>query len=689
MSTDILYEIYLRQNAGNYFNSGNPYTGAIANTSEINIGYERDKEYRGIFRKITAPLIFHGQAADDIQAVFNNGFVNAEIECEIRVKNSTTQGYDLLGVFDFDWTTYKKIDDGIECELKQGGLTQVIETNKDVPYQIDFQEGLEAKINVQWTGMWFFGYQEWITANYRENNSGGGGIGSDTFELYPPLQTLDRQTEYNEITGASSQGKFTNTSISQEYFTLITANRTGALLFTGIMPAYYKVTVNTVRLKLYADVFSPAGALLSHNTLWQDPAGNLTAGNDRTVTVSFTNVAVNVSAGNTVRVYFGDKELAGGTYEFACDDKGYLRVDTRFTLPTTTVITRPIHSVFSRLIGRMSDFQYTLNAPYLTYPAYGLYDYTPSNTVYTSDGALRGDAIPRMTVTFSDVWKDIYSRDSVGLCVENEQIVIKTLSQIYSRNSVIYDLGEVAEMEITVATDLLYNIFRIGYDTKNTEDNNGSFAYNIEQVYKSAFKDKFSEADWKSPFVADPFTIEKIRNQSFQKDTNKGSNSTDGVYVADVENAQGTWILRRASTYSGFPFDMNPYNFALSPKRTLYRKAQEIASHCYKLDGLLKFQAQDRPIFNITSRMIGGDTYVEATDTQISTESLLFIPLFFEFEAKKIPNNFLYLLENNRYGVLRFSYMGKTYEGFIEEIGIKGKEASSYKLLCSPNVNFE
>lgn len=686
MSTDILYEIYLRQNAGNYFNSGNPYTGAIANTSEINIGYERDKEYRGIFRKITAPLIFHGQAADDIQATFNNGFVNAEIECEIRVKNSTTQNYDLLGVFNFDWSTYKKTDDGIECELKQGGLIQVIETNKDVPYQIDFQEGLEAKINVQWTGMWFFGYQEFVMAKATINDI---PLFPAT-EIYPPAQVSDRLTEYNEITPHSTVMKYNSQSVPAVDFSMLSINRAGQYIFNGQFYAYYKAVTSgrSLIIKLYADRYNNSGTLVSSNVLWTDTSP-LSSPNDRNINVSF-NTPVNANAGDIIRLFFGDKNVtsAGIDINFACDI-GSFRIDTRFTLPTTTVITRPIHSVFSRLIGRMSDFKYTLNAPYLTYPAYGLYDYTPSNTVYTSDGALRGDSIPRMTVTFSDVWKDIYSRDSVGLCVENEQVVIKTLSQIYSRNVVIYDLGEVAELEITVATDLLYNIFRIGYDTKNTEDNNGAFAYNIELEYKSGFKDKFSEADWKSPFVADPFAIEKIRNQSFQKDTNKGSNSTDGVYVADLENAQGTWILRRASTYSGFPFAMNPYNFALSPKRTLYRKAQEIASHCYKLDGLLKFQTQDRPIFNITSRMIGGNTYTEATDTQISTESLLFIPLYFEFEAKKIPNNFLYLLENNRYGVLRFSYMGKTYEGFIEEIGIKGKEASSYKLLCSPNVIFE
>lgn len=694
MSTAIIYQIFLRKNATEYYSPDGstgrkPFLDCIENMQEINIGLSRHDKYEGVFIAVTAPLIFHGRAAQVIEAEFDSNFINAYIEIEIEMRKSTDMRFYPAGVFSPDWKTFKKVSHGVECELIESGVVRYLDANESTLYRIGMTEGFAAT-GVVMDGIGLSGYQEWVLANFKQDLYANAYMDKS----YIPFGMSNNSSSYSEISAYQNLPKGISKilPIAETNQPLIGINYNNTLTFSGDFFAYYAVEASSSRpvtLKLYASVkASPSSTTpLSEVVLWSDPAGAVTAGNDRVVNIIIPNVSVTAAQGNILELYLGDNTYSSGTpnFKYTIDGNGYLRVDTSFKLPQTIVLGKRYGQTFNLLVQKMTEYKYTADAPILNDPNYTSWDYRPYRTIITSDNALRGDNVQFITVSMDSMYKDLSSRDNLGLGVENNKIIIRDLYSFYQKDLLIADLGSVDNCEISPESDKIFNNLTIGFDKEADNDINDIYTFCDAQEYKSKVRDKFGDWDLKSDFVADMNEIEKGRSARDQKNSNNTSTDNSTNYLLAISNVpvSGNYLLYRPGTWTGFPTGKNPYNLPLSPTRSLFRKLAEVRSRLYKIPETLTFQAKTKNVV-ITSNL-GAGSVTEGVDIYYNVVNPLYQPIYFEFDCKNIPKNFLYLLQNNRYGVIRFNWKGRNYDGFIMEVGVKGKDVSKFKLLSSPN----
>jgi hypothetical protein len=694
VSTEIKYEFYLRRSATDYAykkpnGSPRPLIGCIENEANIYVGIERNPTYLGVFKIQSAELKFHGDAEKIIEQEYNSKFVNSYLELEVKKRDTTTQQFQPFGIFKFDWKTYKKTSTGIECKLVQGGLIEYIETNEDTKYQVPMQN-LPAYYTVNMNGIILAGAQEWGTTNYV-----GGTVSSSIPAQnagYFPLYPTSTYTEYQEIAAKTSKGTVgtANAVIALGTNPILTVNRAGTLNFSGNFYVYYKNTSSSIpiKLQLWAYVRTSSGNLVTRAMLWEDPNA-LTAGNDNTALVLINN-SIFISVDPTQVVEFLlklDDSVLLGSFQYSVQGESYIRVDTRFRLPQTNCNAKKYNDLLANLVQIMTDYKYKLNAPLLTSTGSSM-DMVYNTLVVASSTSLSRYKVEWLTVSLNDFVKDLLSRDAVGFTIENEDLVVKRITDLYQKDNVIMSLGEVSNLEITPATGLIFNNLFIGYDAEQTDEINQQQAYNTRQEYKSNVMGKYDDKDFVSSFIADVFVIEKDRNASFQKNQNERNTDTDRIYLLQVDPnpISGVYQLKRGGTVEGLNFNIDAYNVPLTPGRALIRKKSEIASMLYKIPAPLKFQTSPKPVTLVSN--LGDGFVTEKTPVDYSGAALLFQPIYFTFDYEKVGKNFLYLLQQKPYGVIRFSYQGKSYDGFVQEVGTEGDKAR-FKLLSSPNNTWQ
>ncbi|WP_180267838.1 hypothetical protein, partial [Nostoc linckia] len=549
------------------------------------------------------------------------------------------------------------------------------------------------KVDVEIAGMWLYGYQEWLISNFVDNDK------TDAYwaKKYIPLSIYDKNTEYSEISAYPNTGKvITYASVAQKNQLLIVVNRSGNYLFSGGFAAYYKnsaASADNVRLQLYAVVKQSidSNVTVSATLLWQDP-NTLAPGSDRNIYIQYQDIAVAAESGQAIEVYLADKVtspvVGRNGFSYAIGDADYFRVDTRFQLPAVTVRGLRYFGALRQLVYKMTENKYTIAPSNYLSGDYKERDMIVRDVVVTSDTALRGDANQWINMNFEEAIKDLQSRASIGVGVVNNGVYIAPMVEFYRKDLLIADIGEVANLVIEPIADKIFNKLILGYEFDDTDNGNAQFAFNTPVEWGSSIKQKFEELDAKSNYIADPFPIVEKVNESLQKDTNKRDNATDNVYLLYVSPrpTSGKYGLLRPGAYTGFPFPMNPFNWPLSPRRSLDRKVSEIHSILYKTGNSLELNKRFR-VLPTSSTYSSGLVEEYTSPYDFSYAPLLFKPQYFTFDAKKLPNNFIYLLEQNKYGVLRFSFDGVVYEGFIVELTVKGREGAKFKLLSSPNNN--
>jgi hypothetical protein len=142
------------------------------------------------------------------------------------------------------------------------------------------------------------------------------------------------------------------------------------------------------------------------------------------------------------------------------------------------------------------------------------------------------------------------------------------------------------------------------------------------------------------------------------------------------------------SSISGLLHTDESFNIELSPKKAILNNGRYIRSCTYQQDiEKVKFQTGDKN--SELSRTLNGVTITEKEDIEIGNlGDRLFKPFFFKFRTK-VPFDYLELIQNNTYGLVKFNYNGDEYSGFMWDGGIKAAvdDEQQWTLLCAPNVD--
>lgn len=166
-----------------------------------------------------------------------------------------------------------------------------------------------------------------------------------------------------------------------------------------------------------------------------------------------------------------------------------------------------------------------------------------------------------------------------------------------------------------------------------------------------------------------------------------GTPSLNGTI--SITNTTGYKLNRPAYTsISGLLHPDDSYNIELSPKRSLINNGPFIRSFLDFMDiQSVKFRSSEKN--SDCSTTIDGITIAENAYLPIAgMGDKLFRPYYFSFTTK-VPVNYLELINNQPYGLIKFTYNSIQYNGFMWDGGIKpgNNDKQTWKLLCGHNCD--
>ena len=298
-----------------------------------------------------------------------------------------------------------------------------------------------------------------------------------------------------------------------------------------------------------------------------------------------------------------------------------------------------------------------------------------ASTVFSPGGEAANDAILSglmirnfpdvpLNVSIRNLFKTFSSIYGLGLGYDlvNDRFYIEKLSEFYQVNNLMVVLGEVDNLTISPAKHY-FSTIKAGYEEKGDyEELQGAYELNVNREYSTEAPVK-ETLDVQAKYNADSVGIELARKKQYSATGSTDSRYDNKIYVINTDGQKP--IIADATGFAGIE---KYYNLNLSPRNNLLRWGEWLRATLFKMNGAIKFQKAEK---NVTATINGVDDFSDITKNELLDQ--FFIPEVYRFEAPLTTAQIRIIL-NNPHGFVRFSYLGKQYEGFIEQL-----ECGDYK----------
>jgi hypothetical protein len=159
-----------------------------------------------------------------------------------------------------------------------------------------------------------------------------------------------------------------------------------------------------------------------------------------------------------------------------------------------------------------------------------------TNIVITSGDGVRSIADAAIKTTWKDFKKacNAYLMTMVQI---SDKARIEGRAVAFDTTVVHTPLGEVKDVKITPAIDLMATTIKVGHKEQQVDDTNGKFDFNGYQVYKTPVERiPAKELDLTSPWKASPYEIEQTRANYEGKTTTDKDTDNDLFAIATIPN---------------------------------------------------------------------------------------------------------------------------------------------------------
>lgn len=341
---------------------------------------------------------------------------------------------------------------------------------------------------------------------------------------------------------------------------------------------------------------------------------------------------------------------------------------------TTIKALRPLY-VFEQLINKITNGAYVPQSTFLQ---------SIQDVAITCGDAIRSLSGAKIKTSLRDFFASINSDFGVGMGVMNNILRLEEKGFWVQYTDVI-DLGEVKNMKVSCANDLLVNNIKIGSPDQDYDDVNGKEEFNTTHEYSAPITRVQKELNLVSVYRKDSFGIELTRINLDGKTTtdDKGDNDVFMIHIEDAPRGDGFYHLDRSlnAGATGLLSPATVFNLYLTPARALARNGDYIRSLFYKLDSrYLTFQTTKK-----NDQVVAGGV-TERADIQLaSLASPLFSCNYLEFETR-VPYNLFDILNANPLKAFAGTWAGFSFVGIpVKVSAAPGENASqTYQLLASP-----
>ena len=243
---------------------------------------------------------------------------------------------------------------------------------------------------------------------------------------------------------------------------------------------------------------------------------------------------------------------------------------------TRTFALRPL-TLFTRLIEKITGATFLADSSLLE-------EY--KNLVVTSGDCLRGIVGGVIKTSLTDFYESFGRKlgGALGVRFSDNKVIFEKRNYFFDNTNEIADLGEVSDLEISVAKDFVFNKIKVGEPSKKEDEGRAKQAFNATQYYTTSITRVNKELDLVSKYVSDCYTIEKVRKDYLEKNETDGSNDNSvfilhitGEEISNYLTARNDFIVVEAVDadeiipylfVSLYSFTVDPTNSIFTPTQT-------------------------------------------------------------------------------------------------------------------------
>lgn len=391
----------------------------------------------------------------------------------------------------------------------------------------------------------------------------------------------------------------------------------------------------------------------------------------------------------TQSLFFGGVSGNPGV-EFTDNSKFKIEFKSRYE-PTYIKAFRPQY-LFDKFIDFVTEGNYTAEQ--------SAFLEANKNIVFTCGNFIRQLANSVLKWNFSDYFQFWDCFSSVGLSEIDGKVDIAEKQNLIDTTE-ITTLQNVSEISVSILTDSLFNVLKIGYPPIKNDVGvlNGNEEFNTGYEFSVGMVKHPGEMDKVSRIEASGYSIERLRIATVNKETtdNKSDNNIyplaiSGTLVPASGDIPAHYELDRSlnASATGLLEPETVFNIPLSPKLNFKRNGPWIHSHFYKTDTrTFNYQTVDKNNKLEFTHPTFGAIIEKAAENIGTLGDQFFVPIVFNITVPP-PADLLSLLDANPLRIYQFELLGEMYKGILLEIttGMANNKAQQWELLALPDNNF-
>ena len=507
------------------------------------VKYARNIKYWGVLRDYTVPMKFVGDGAKILRKqIWEENGTETTTYLGIAKLDRTGLPYNYYNWYlsEINFSKFVQSKTGFQVEALEGGLTKIFKANENTKYEIDIDEDPEH-INIEMDGMEF------------DFKRVFGVVPDQILRPVPNYYIgLTETAREGNVPDVEFQDILPQNSIPYPNDLWITrCGRDQVFRLHGYLSAYYNISDGLV---MRVDVNNGQDTIETNYPILDMTGTPAAAGSTQRYEFDIT---FTVPAGSRAHIKIFTTSSTGGTDNVTLKE-GEFNLEYVYRYMSSTIKALRPFRLLDRLIYKMTEGKYTAKSTRLE----SMLDYC-----VTSGDALRGITGAKIKTSLSDFFKAFFSRFNICLTVHNDQLVMEPMGDFF-KTDIICDLGEVDDVTVTPAEDLLQNTIKAGYDKQDYTDANGKYETNQGQQWTMPVVKTVRELDMTSPYRADPFGIELLRI-NYDKKTTTDTSSDNDTFILNI-TTENPPISATVDFVDGSP------DFMLIPGSTPFRAGQRI-----------------------------------------------------------------------------------------------------------------
>lgn len=706
-----------------YFRNTKDYNGGWTEVQEP-IGWDavefttvRHAVYIGLEQEYSENLLFDGNGADYLMDIFDTYKFDAFID--FKVEQYCNNVLENTNIYSVNFITYSETNREVTIKVEDSSISRKLKNRAETVVSLDGTESIEGEElsaiqeidlithskNIIFTAE--FGLNSALRSFVRDSTAETGVINAHT----PPFQKNS-----GDIEGANEPSDYLAPSQNPLNY-IISArsiNDPRTVTISGVL------TITSLQ-KIYRDDASPTsvdGDGFVYNYAYSggyqirltDRQGTVTlatvSSTDGTTaltdTVSFEIERTLDTPDDEIYIWFLDahEETLPGTGtierkgEYTYASESYLNLSEDSSLPATDTRSFKIYEVLNKVLETITDRTDILRSDF-----FGRTNSTPTD--YTLNGCgswlavtnglnirnmrdKNNDSFP-ISISFKELFDALNTIYCIGLRVEIidglEYIRIEPREYFFD-NETVMQFSYVKDIEITIATDKIYNEAEIGYQQWQVENVNGIDEFNTKRNYiipVSTVKNKLTQI---SNMITAGYVIEMTRRQQFSTTpTTDWKYDNNNFLIALNRSTVNSRVSEKDEDFTLVENLFSPetaYNLRLSPlscAQNWYKWISGTISHSPEIDikfssgeGNYQMRKQISDGCEPTSLLTTENDNLSRAVLSDNDSPNLFIPVYHSFEYPVNFSDYLNLRTNTNKSIEISCDASNFIKAFIEEM---------------------